>query len=118
MKAIEVISIPVSDQSAAKEFYRKLGFEILRETPFGPNQQWIQLGLPGAATSITLVNWFEEMQPGCIHGLVVETDNIEQEAQLLREKGVNISTIDQTPWGAFAQFSDPDGNTWSLRQSA
>jgi catechol 2,3-dioxygenase-like lactoylglutathione lyase family enzyme len=116
MKLIEVISVPVSDQAVSKEFYLKIGFEIIVEAPMGDGNTWTQLGLPGQATSITLVNWFPNMTPGSLHGLVVKTDDIETEAAELKAKGVKINDIDPTPWGKFATFYDPDGNSLILRE--
>ena len=31
----------------------------------------------------------------------------------LRARGVDASDVDKQPWGWFAYFSDPDGNTWA-----
>lgn len=42
MKAIEIITIPVSNQQKAKEFYSKLGFELIIEAPSHDGQTWIQ----------------------------------------------------------------------------
>jgi len=117
MKFIEVISVPVSNQAASKEFYLKIGFEMIIEAPMGDGNTWTQLGLPGQTTSITLVNWFPAMQPGSMQGLVVHSDNIEKEHAELKAKGVNIKDIDPTPWGKFATFYDPDGNSLVLRQA-
>jgi catechol 2,3-dioxygenase-like lactoylglutathione lyase family enzyme len=114
MKAIEIISIPVTDQTKAKEFYQKLGFEIVTEAPFGPNQQWIQLAFPGSAVSITLVNWFPEMTAGSISGLVIKTDDLDADIKDLTEKGITLGKVDTTPWGKFLAVKDPDGNTVSL----
>jgi predicted lactoylglutathione lyase len=33
MKAIEIIMIPVTDQQKSKDFYLKLGFEVIIEAP-------------------------------------------------------------------------------------
>jgi len=117
MKNISIISIPVTDQQRAKEFYVKAGFTLLLENKMGPDQTWIQLGFPGAETSITLVNWFPNMPPGSIRGLVVDTDDIEQEIDRLKQHGIITGTIDQTPWGRFASVTDPDGNVFSLHQA-
>lgn len=42
MKAIEILSIPVTDQQAAKTFYLKLGFEIIVEATSKnkPGSRW------------------------------------------------------------------------------
>jgi len=116
MKFIEVISVPVKDPQASKEFYLSIGFEMIIEAPMGDGTTWIQLGLPSQTTSITLVNWFKEMQPGSMHGLVLRSDDVEKEHAELKAKGVKINDIDPTPWGKFATFYDPDGNSLVLRQ--
>jgi len=116
MKAIELISVPVTDQEVAKKFYvEQAGFTIVNESAFG-NQKWIQLGLPGDAVTITLVNWFPNMPAGCMQGMLIKTDNIERDAKALQERGVNMGKIEQMQWGKFAGFKDPDGNGWSLHQ--
>src|SRR6202000_2952946 len=99
MKAITIISIPVTDQQAAKQFYQNLGFNLLVEGPFGPGQNWVQLALPGQeAVSITLVTWFPELQPGSIRGFVIDIDNIADEIKALNEKGIEAGQVDETPW--------------------
>ena len=116
MKFIEVISVPVSNQEVSKQFYLSIGFEIIIEAPMGDGSTWVQLGLPGQTTSISLVNWFSNMPPGSLQGLVVKSEDIEKEAAELKGKGVNIKDIDPTPWGKFATFYDPDGNSLVLRE--
>src|ERR1700694_3387669 len=116
MKAISIISIPVTDQESAKQFYLKLGFKILVEAPFEP-QKWIQLPLPGQeAISITLVNWFPNMPAGSVNGFVIHTDDLDKDIEGLTAKGIAIGKIDETPWGKFAAVTDPDGNRLSLHQ--
>ena len=46
MRAIEIIMIPVADQQKAKEFYLKIGFQVLVEASMEHGQTWVQLGLP------------------------------------------------------------------------
>lgn len=116
MEFLEVVSIPVSDQETSKAFYQKIGFEIIIESDMGNGSKWVQLGLPGQTTSVTLVNWFAKSTPGSMHGLVVRSNDIEKEVEDLRAKGVEIEKIDPTPWGKFATFYDPDGNSLTLRQ--
>jgi len=116
LKHISIISIPVTDQQRAKEFYLKAGFTLIRENEMGPSQKWIQLGFPNAETSITLVNWFPDMPAGSVRGLVVDTDNIEAEVKTLNERGIKTGPIQQMPWGKFASVTDPDGNVFTLHQ--
>lgn len=116
LKHISIISIPVTDPQRAKEFYIKAGFILKLENSLGNGQTWIQLGFPSAETSITLVNWFPEMPVGSVRGLVVDTDDIEQEVKTLNEKGIATGPIQQMPWGKFASVTDPDGNIFTLHQ--
>jgi len=116
MKSIDIISIPVTDQQRAKAFYLTFGFTLITEAAFG-NQQWIQLGLPDGGSTITLVNWFPEMQAGSLRGLVIGTIDIEKEKARLTAQGIAVAEIEKTPWGRFAGVKDPDGNGWSLHQS-
>jgi predicted enzyme related to lactoylglutathione lyase len=116
MKAISIISIPVTNQEVAKQFYRKLGFNLPVEAPF-ETSKWVQLALPGQeAVSITLVNWFAELKAGSIQGFVIHVDSLDNEIQELNAKGIEVGKIDETPWGKFASVKDPDGNTWSLHE--
>lgn len=118
IQRISILSIPVSDQEAAKDFYiNKLGFKLLRDDPMEEGRQWVQLGLPGAETSLTLVTWFDDMPPGCAQGLVLETGDIQGAHDHLVSEGVEVSDIEEAPWGRFATFPDPDGNGWVLQET-
>src|SRR4051812_3589321 len=99
MTAIEIISVPVRDQQVAKEFYLKIGFQLIVEADMGNGSTWVQLGLPGQTTSITLVNWFKEMSPGSMQGLVLKSTDIEKEVADLKAYGIEVKSIDDTPWG-------------------
>jgi len=34
----------------------------------------------------------------------------------LAERGIEVSKVDEQPWGRFVHIADPDGNRWSLQQ--
>ncbi len=115
--SFEIVSVPVSDQQSAKLFYRDvLGFVLVREEPMGPGMSWIQLAPRGQSVTIALVTWFEQMKPGGLQGVMVNTADIDAEHRLLRSRGLEIGEIKEEPWGRYAMFSDPDGNGWILRQ--
>jgi catechol 2,3-dioxygenase-like lactoylglutathione lyase family enzyme len=119
IKHLKVVSIPVKDQEAARCFYHEtLGFDVLMDVPFMPEERWIELAPSGAQTVITLVSWFDAMKPGGVTGLVLETDDIEGDHALLGSRGLEISQIESAQWGRYAVFTDPDGNGWVLQQSA
>ena len=115
--SFEILSVPVSDAQRAKRFYQDvLDFALIREEPMGPNMTWIQLAPPGQTVTIALVTWFEQMKPGGLQGVMVNTENIDVDHALLLARGLKIGPIEQQPWGRFAMFNDPDGNGWILRQ--
>ena len=120
IKKIQVVSVPVSDQDKAKEFYSNvLGLEVLQDMRMDENSRWIQLQPPGSEASITLVTWFPSMPPGSLKGLVLETDDLEGTISEMASKGFTIDPeIDSQPWGRFVSFDDPDGNGIVLRQPA
>src|SRR4051812_46584350 len=118
MKAIEIMSIPVTNQQRSKEFYVKLGFEVIVEVPLKNGELWLQLGMCEQVTTIALMNsWpFKKMHAGTFHGLILETDNIEHEVDDLRQKGIHVSAITDSWFGRFAFINDPDGNGVSIHQ--
>ena len=110
---VQLLSVPVSDQDRARDFYVDvLGFDLVRDNPMGPGRRWVQLAPKGAATGLTLVTWFPTMPPGSLKGLVLETDDLDGDVAALRDRGVVFAEdgIQVAPWGRYATFHDPDGN--------
>lgn len=115
--SFEIISVPVADQERSKAFYQNiLGFNLLREDPMGPTGKWIQLAPPGCSTTIALVSWFDSMKPGNLQGVMLNSNDIDGDHRLLSSRGLQLTNIEQQPWGRFTMFKDPDGNGWILRQ--
>ena len=116
---IRFVSIPVSDQDRAKEFYGEtLGFTVTADNPAG-TRRWIDLEAPGGGCGITLVTWFPSMRPGSLKGLVLEVDDIDAAYERWSAQGVAFTSppTDQQ-WGRFASFDDPDGNGWILMSAS
>jgi len=107
MKSIEIIMLPVKDRQKAKEFYLKLGFRVLLEAPDPHGETWIQMGLPGSETTLSLAGF---------QGIICETDDIDKELHQLKIQGIEHGKIDVTPWGKFAWFKDMDGNSLCFHQ--
>jgi catechol 2,3-dioxygenase-like lactoylglutathione lyase family enzyme len=115
--SFEIVSVPVADQERAKKFYRdSLGFDLVRDEPMGPTARWIQLAPKGCSTTIALVASFDSMRPGGLHGVMLNSTDIDADHAELSARGVELTPIQQQPWGRFAMFKDPDGNGWILRQ--
>jgi catechol 2,3-dioxygenase-like lactoylglutathione lyase family enzyme len=112
---VRVLSVPVSDQDRAKDFYlNTLGFELIADNPMGPDQRWVQVGPVGSSsgrgTSMTLVTWFDQMPAGSLSGLVLETDDVDGDCERLRAAGVEVNGPRDEFWGRHATLRDPDGN--------
>jgi predicted enzyme related to lactoylglutathione lyase len=120
MKAVQLFSIPVSDQARAKAFYvDTLGWELIRDDEMSPDQRWVQVRPRGGETSATLVTWFETMPAGSLRGVVIETDDLEGDHAALRKRGVRVdAAIEEAPWGRWVTFDDPDGNGFVLQATA
>lgn len=114
---IEVIFVPVTDVDRAKDFYvNKLGFTADHDNKVKEGLRFVQLTPQGSACSIAFGEGIIEMKPGTQQGIMMVVDDVRAVRQELKEKGVDISAIDEQPWGTFAYFKDPDGNGWTLQQ--
>jgi catechol 2,3-dioxygenase-like lactoylglutathione lyase family enzyme len=77
IEGVQVVSVPVSDQDRARDFYtHTLGFELRTENTFAEGMRWIEVAPKGSTTSLTLVRWFEDMPPGSLQGLVFAVDDV------------------------------------------
>jgi catechol 2,3-dioxygenase-like lactoylglutathione lyase family enzyme len=117
---LDVVSVPVSDQERAKQFYAQtLGFTVEVDSTFGESMRWIMLRPPGSNTRITLVTWFETMPAGSLNGAVLGCDDLEKTLAELTARGLAFAEeeIQQAPWGRWKTFADPDGNAWVLQQN-
>jgi catechol 2,3-dioxygenase-like lactoylglutathione lyase family enzyme len=119
VRDVRVVSVPVSDQERAKEFYvEKLGFELSRQDDSVPGIRWVQVTPKGGGTSLTLVTWFETMPPGSLQGLVLGSDDLEQDyADLVARRVEFDRPLQRQPWGTEAVIRDPDGNKLVLQQA-
>lgn len=118
---VKHVSIPVKDQDKALKFYtEKLGFEVLTDVEFGPdNQRWIELKIPGGETQVVLFTpEGHETRVGTFSNIVFMSDDIHKTYKELKARGVKFTTEPtEEPWGTFTVFQDPDGNTFCLSSS-
>jgi catechol 2,3-dioxygenase-like lactoylglutathione lyase family enzyme len=128
---LELVLIPVSDVDRAKEFYvEKCGFNL--DVDHQPNEEFrvVQITPPGSACSLTIGIGLTDAAPGSYRGTHLIVSDIEAGRAELVGRGVEVSEIrhmtpngwapgadpEHTDYGSFADFSDPDGNTWVLQE--
>ena len=113
---LELVALPVSDVDRAKAFYVRAGFNADHDHVVGEDLRFVQLTPPGSACSIAIGRGLTEMTPGSVKGLQVVVEDIEAARAALAERGVEVSDVQDFPWGRFVFFSDPDGNGWAVQQ--
>ena len=128
---LELVLIPVSDVDRARDFYvQQCGFRL--DVDHRPNDDFrvVQITPPGSACSLTIGKGLTTAAPGTYKGTHLIVTDIEAARAELMSRGVAVSDIRHmttqgwqpgpdpahTDYGSFADFSDPDGNTWVLQE--
>lgn len=131
--ALEVIPLPVTDIDRSLDFYAKqVGFVL--DVDYQPTADFrvVQLTPSGSACSIQLVIASSTAR---IQGLYLVTDDLESTRADLLARGVVVGEprhkdligtwaggwspgLDpqRRDYASFADFADPDGNTWTLQE--
>ena len=134
--SIEVIVVPVTDVDRALRFYiDQLGF--LLDVDYSPSDAFrvVQLTPPGSHCSIQIGKGLTDAPAGSLRNVHLVVTDLEATRASLLEREVKVSAIRyKTPIGAwdgtfasgldpargdyasFANFSDPDGNSWVLQE--
>jgi catechol 2,3-dioxygenase-like lactoylglutathione lyase family enzyme len=134
--SVEVITLPVRDVDRALRFYvDQVGFVL--EVDYKPNDAFrvVQLTPPGSSCSIQIGKGLTDAPVGSMRNVYLVVTDLEALRNRLLERKVEVSEIrHKTPVGAwdgsfapgpdpahrdyasFANFSDPDGNSWILQE--
>lgn len=114
---LELIAIPVSDVDRAKAFYtEKVGFNADYDHQVNDDLRFVQLTPPGSACSISLGTGLVDTPPGSVQGLQLVVADADAARADLKSRGVEVSDVQDFPWGRFVFFQDPDGNRWSVQE--
>ena len=113
------VSLFVSDQDRAKEFYTNvLGFELRQDAPLypGATNRWLAVAPPGAQTEVVLYlpdeNWEHYRQVvGKSQAMAFNVTGMNALHADLKAKGVKfVQEPDAQPWGNYAMIEDSEGN--------
>jgi len=127
---LELVLLPVSDVDRAKAFYESLGFHLDVDHQASDEFRVIQFTPPGSACSISFGVGISKAEPGSVQGLHLVVNDIAAARGELSDRGAEVSEIrhmtpegwkpgvdpDHARYNSFADFADPDGNTWVLQE--
>jgi catechol 2,3-dioxygenase-like lactoylglutathione lyase family enzyme len=129
---LEVVPLPVADIDRALAFYtERVGFALDVDYRPTPDFRVVQLTAPGSACSVQLVSDGSRR----VRDLHLVTPQIAAARAELIARGVAVSEIrhkdpvdgwaggwshgpdpQHRDYASFADFADPDGNTWTLQE--
>ena len=134
--SIEVITLPVGDVQRALRFYVDyVGFTL--DVDYSPNDAFrvVQLTPPGSSCSIQIGRELADAPVGSLRNAYLVVTDLEAARSRLLERGVEVGEIRhkvpvdvwnggfapgldpaRRDYASFADFSDPDGNSWVLQE--
>jgi catechol 2,3-dioxygenase-like lactoylglutathione lyase family enzyme len=113
---LELVTIPVTDVDRAKDFYvAQAGFHADHDHTVSDELRFVQLTPPGSACSIAIGTGLTTSPPGSAQVQVVVADARAAHDELAA-RGVDVTEVQELPWGSFVFFADPDGNSWAVQQ--
>jgi predicted enzyme related to lactoylglutathione lyase len=114
---LELVAVPVTDVDRAKRFYtEQAGFNADHDHKISDQLRFVQLTPPGSACSIALGTGVTDAPPGSVTGLQLVVSDIEAARAHLVKGDVDVSEVQEFPWGRFVFFADPDGNRWAVQE--
>jgi catechol 2,3-dioxygenase-like lactoylglutathione lyase family enzyme len=133
---IQVITIPVSDVDRALAFYtEQAGFSLDVDYHPASGFRVVQLTPPGSACSVQIGLGLTDAAPGSVRATYLIVTDIDAACRDLTARGVMVRDIrhkspvdtweggwspgidpQRRDYASFADFSDPDGNTWVLQE--
>ena len=133
---LQVITLSVSDVDKAAAFYsQQAGFTLDVDYHPASGFRVVQLTPPGSACSVQIGTGLTDAPPGSVRATLLVVTDIEAARQELTGRGVAVSDIrhkspvenwtggfqpgtdpQRRDYASFADFADPDGNTWILQE--
>ncbi|MFC8598893.1 VOC family protein [Isoptericola sp. NPDC057191] len=116
---VQTVAIPVRDQDAALAFYTgPLGLEVRFDAELQPGFRWVDVGAPGATTSLALVRAGDGLPVGVDTGVRLASPDAAGARDALAHAGADVGELllwESAP--PMFEFRDPDGNVLYVTES-
>jgi catechol 2,3-dioxygenase-like lactoylglutathione lyase family enzyme len=137
---LEVVVFPVTDANRTKSFYEGLGWRLDADISVG-DYHGVQVTPPGSQASIIFGEGVSSDEPRRTGSLLLAVDDIDAARDDLISHGVEVSEVfhdaggglgggliagtesrapgrdpEGRSYASYAEFSDPDGNSWLLQE--
>jgi catechol 2,3-dioxygenase-like lactoylglutathione lyase family enzyme len=122
MKIATVTLVVPSYQAGLDFFVGVLGFDVIENSPRGPNKRWVVVRPQGGGVDLLLAQAVGPAQQAAIGnqtggrvGFFLETDDFARDHARLVAAGVDFREPPRREvYGVVAVFADPFGNLWDL----
>ena len=117
------VCVTVDDTDRAIEFYvDTLGFEKVVDVPMGEAMRWVEVALPGTATTIALAPPPQGQQAGGSQtGICLDTSDVDGDHAALKAAGVDVDAEVSRmgdPVPPMFWLRDPENNTLMVVEAA
>jgi hypothetical protein len=117
--SVLTVAVPVSDQDRSKSLLEGLGFETSMDAELQEGFRWLELTLPGAATTVSLVHTGDELPAGIDTGIRLATPDARSAHARLTELGLDVGELlDWESAPLMFEFRDLDGNRFYVTETS
>jgi catechol 2,3-dioxygenase-like lactoylglutathione lyase family enzyme len=111
------VAVPVTDQDRTKGLLEGLGFETRFDAELQEGFRWVELGLGGVATTISLVHAGNDLPAGIDTGIRLATGDARAAHAALAELDLEVGELlDWETAPLMFSFLDPDGNRFYVTE--
>lgn len=116
---IAAVAIPVTDQDRTKALFEDLGFETTFDVELAEGFRWIDMAVPGAATSLAVIASGEELPVGVDTGIRLLTPDARAARAAMIERGLDVDELLDWPTAPLMfSFRDLDGNRFYVAEES
>ena len=115
---IELIPITSTDIDRTKAFFEDVvGWAADQDQVVeDAGLRFVQVTPPGSACSFCFVKGMEMLGAGARQYIQIVVADADAAYAELKARGVEVTDVEDLPWGRFTHFEDPDGNHFALQE--